>query len=363
MLAESVRFDDSSRTSTSEQPMPAGGALRALRDAAEMSGLDPAAELYNEALKHATEGHLRLARERLQVLLGINPDDGDARLLLAKVHVAGQRWQDALSALDEAQACGVAVPTELRGAVEQHLRADVAAEREHGEALAAREQGEIKALRQEARRLRSENAQLLGRTHDLERETRKWAWTTTGVSVVGILFIAANLLFSGGTSTVDATTPPPVADAAAAPVDGAAPAVAPAAPSNLPPTVAAVAEDAKKVLSKAPGLDGAMLSVTVKGTAAVVTGEVVSSKQKRAAEAALKGVKGIQSVDTSGVVNLARTKGAEHTVGKGDSLSTIAKQYYGDGGLSKKILDANEASLHGKADLKIGQKLKIPPVQ
>jgi nucleoid-associated protein YgaU len=362
MLAESVRFDDSSRTSTSEQPMPAGGALRALRDAAEMSGLDPAAELYNEALRHATDGHLRMARERLNVLLGINPDDGDARLLLAKVHVAGQRWQDALSALDEAQACGVAVPTELRGAVEQHLRADVAADREHGEALAAREQGEIKALRQEARRLRSENAQLLGRTHDLERETRKWAWTTTGVAVVGILFIAANLLFAGVNRTVDASTPPPVAEAAAAPVDGAPAAVAPV-PAGQPPTVAAVAQDAKQVLSTAPGLDGAALAVTVKGTAAIVTGEVVSNKQKKAAESALKGVHGIQTVDTSGVTNLARTKGAEHTVGKGDSLSTIAKQYYGDGGLSKKILDANEASLHGKADLKIGQKLKIPAIK
>jgi nucleoid-associated protein YgaU len=361
MLAESVRFDDSSRRSTSEQPMPAGGALRAIRDAAETGGVDPFAELYNEALRYATDGHLRMAKERLHVLLGLNPDDGDARLLLAKVHVAGQRWQDALSALDEAEGCGVPVPPELRSAVEEHLRADVAADKEHGEALAAREQGEIKALRQEARRLRSENAQLLGRTHDMDREIRRWAWTTIGVSIAGVIFIAGNLLVGGG-DTVDAASPPAVADAAAAPVDAAS-AGAPAAAAGQPAAVAAAAQEAKKVLSTVAGLDGAMLAVTVKGTSAIVTGEVVNHKQKRTAETALKGIHGIDSVDTSGVVNLARTKGAEHVVGKGDSLSTIAKQYYGDGGLSAKILEANAGSLHGKADLKIGQKLKVPPVK
>src|SRR5689334_9342416 len=94
-------FDQSVvRASHSEQPVPLGGVPRALREAAEMAGLDPVAQLYNEALRYAQEGHLRLARERLQVLLCMAPDDGDGRLMLARVHVAGQRWSEALAALD-----------------------------------------------------------------------------------------------------------------------------------------------------------------------------------------------------------------------------------------------------------------------
>ena len=107
-------FDQSTRQSSSEQPVPLGGVPRALREAAEMAGLDPIAQLYNEALRYGREGHLRLARERLQVLLCMAPDDGEARLMLARVHVAGQRWSDALAALDEAQSCGVDVPMSLR---------------------------------------------------------------------------------------------------------------------------------------------------------------------------------------------------------------------------------------------------------
>ena len=100
-------FHNPSRTSHSEQAVPLGGIPRALREAAELAGIDPVAELYNEALRYAQEGHLRLSRERLQMLLCMAPDDGDARLMLARVFVAGQRWSDALSALDEATNCGL----------------------------------------------------------------------------------------------------------------------------------------------------------------------------------------------------------------------------------------------------------------
>ena len=100
--ANELQFDNASRSSHSDQPVPLGGVPRALREAAEMSGLDPVSELYNEALRYASEGHLRLARERLQMLLCMKPDDGESRLMLAKIFVAGQRWQDAIAALDEA---------------------------------------------------------------------------------------------------------------------------------------------------------------------------------------------------------------------------------------------------------------------
>ncbi len=370
MLAEDVRFDDNSRPSNSDQPVPPGGVLRALRQSAESTGLDPISELYNEALRCATEGHLRMARERLQVLLGLAPDDGQARLLLAKVHVAGQRWQEALGALDEATAAGENVPMDLRRAVEDHLRADLAAEEEQDAAARAREQGEIKALRQEARRLRTENAQLLGRSHDLEKETRKWAWTTTAVAVIGLAFVGANLVISlaspPGASTIAAAPADVVvvAPAVVAPGEVPKPAeeVAPK-PKPVPATPQAVADAAKTALANAPELADATLSVTVKGGSATITGEVGTARQKKKAENLLLAVGGISAVDTAGVTILARTKGTEHTVAAGDTLSKVALQYYGEASQAKRIQDANQGTLKGKTDLSIGQKLTIPAIK
>lgn len=345
----------STRASHAEQPVPLGGVPRALREAAELSGLDPIAQLYNEALRYAAEGHLRLARERLQMQLCMAPDDGEARLMLAKVFVAGQRWQDAIAALDEAQTCGVDVPLSLRTAVEDHLRAEQLADEEQRTARSTREQGEIKALRQEARRLRSENAALSGRTAELEHETRRWAWTTAGVSGLSIAFIAASLLFGGGSSEAD-----PVEVAAAAAVGGAEVAAAEhEAPVHANPTQ--VATGAAAALAQVPGLDGTELEVAVDGSRAVLTGSVVSHKQRRAAEEVLKRTPGVDRVEADAVVLTARTKGTSHTVGRGDTLSHIAYAYYGESKLASAITKANAGVK--STNLRIGQVLKIPAVE
>jgi len=371
MAGEPVLFDDVTRSSMSDQPVPAGGVPRALRIIAEGAGLDVTAELYNESLRFATEGHLKLARERLGMLLAMTPEDGESRLLLAKILVAGQRWKDSLSALDEAQACGQEVPRELRRAVEDHLRAEVAAEEEQRTALRAREQGEIKALRQEARRLRSENAQYVGHCHELEQEARKWAWTTAGVSSLAILFIAANLIF-GGRSEPAAETEilagEPMEIVADAPMEVAAlePIVEGAVEDELlvpAPPVRTVAERAAEALQVAPGLDGAALEVTVSSGSAVVTGEVDTHLQRKTAEKVLIDLDGIDEVDTSTVAVAARTLGTTHTVAKNDTLSGLAYRYYGDSSLHKKILSANHTQLRGRANLSLGQVLVIPPIE
>jgi nucleoid-associated protein YgaU len=367
MLVDPVRFDDHTRPSLSDQPVPPGGFLRALRHVAEASGLDPVAELYNEALRYAHEGHLRMARERLHVLLGVNPDDGEARLLLARVYAAGQRWNEALTALDEAQSCGHTVDPSLRAAIEENLAADNAAQEAHREALRAREHGEVKALRSEARRLRAENAQLLGRVYDTEREMRKWAWTTAAVSALTIAFIAINLVIGTPGDSAEVPAAPVVAEVAAPEDDAVAADAADAAPERDAPaaagvTNAEVAEAARAALTDAPELDGTALELRVRAGSAIMTGEVQTFTQRAEAERVLTAVPGVKSVDTAGVNILARTKGTHHVVASGDSLSKIARVYYGDASLSKHILRANSASLHGKTDLKIGQKLIVPPI-
>jgi nucleoid-associated protein YgaU len=49
-----------------------------------------------------------------------------------------------------------------------------------------------------------------------------------------------------------------------------------------------------------------------------------------------------------------------YTVQSGDTLSKIAKQYYGDAGQYMKIFEANKDKLTNPDQIKPGQELKIP---
>jgi hypothetical protein len=49
-----------------------------------------------------------------------------------------------------------------------------------------------------------------------------------------------------------------------------------------------------------------------------------------------------------------------HEVAKGDTLSGLAKKYYGDGGSYMKIFDANKDQLKDPDKIKVGQRLRIP---
>jgi nucleoid-associated protein YgaU len=63
-------------------------------------------------------------------------------------------------------------------------------------------------------------------------------------------------------------------------------------------------------------------------------------------------------------VALGATAGAPaermHEVMKGETLSKIAKQYYGDANKYRKIFDANRDQLSNPDLIKVGQKLRIP---
>lgn len=375
MTAQPVRFDESSRSSHSNQPPGPGGVTAALKKAAESVGLDAPSELYNEALSLAAQGEHEAALERLRMLLCLDPHDGDGHLLAAKVHVARQEWTKALVSLDAARSAGATVPMTLRGAVEEHLRAGADTDSTENDRAS---HGEAQALRQEARRLRSENARLTGRVHDLTQEVRGWAWFTTGVSAVCGIFILANLAVSAvGAFTASETTPPaPVTEA---PTTQALPAEAPLVTTEPTSTAAATetqptaeplqnaatlaATEAATALAEAPTLDGTSLQVSVSKGKATLSGVVDIHLQRKKAEELVGAVGGIGTVDVSRVKVLARTKGTSHTVSSGDSLSSIAYRYYGDAGLANAVLKGNASTLKGRADLQIGMKLKIPAVE
>jgi nucleoid-associated protein YgaU len=56
----------------------------------------------------------------------------------------------------------------------------------------------------------------------------------------------------------------------------------------------------------------------------------------------------------------APAAGRIHEVVKGDTLSAIAKKYYGNAGKYMKIFEANRDILDNPDLIKVGQKLKIP---
>lgn len=364
-MTASVDFDVAdARTSTSAQGD--GTVLRSLRDAAQSSGLDVTAELYNEALELAHEGHYKSAQHRLHVLLGLAPSDGDAHLLLAKVLVAGQQWRRALAALDEAQACGAPVTDDLREAVMRHLHADDDAAEAQRRARKARSGTEVDKLRGEARRLRSDNAHLTGRIRHLEREVSKWAWVATGTSVVAILFMLGGLFGGGGEAPVAPT--PDGAEAAATPTPGSADAAAAAADGTADeapvgsPRNGSLAEAAGAALVASGVVSGGELEVIVRGSTAELSGTVPSHAELVEAVGVLEGVDGITAVGTDGVINLSRRDGTTHEVASGETLGQIAYAHYGTSALYPQIVEANP-SLEGGTRLSIGQTLTIPPVR
>lgn len=50
-----------------------------------------------------------------------------------------------------------------------------------------------------------------------------------------------------------------------------------------------------------------------------------------------------------------------YTVQAGDTLSKIAKEYYGDSGQYRAIFEANRDKLDDPDSIEVGQELKIPP--
>ena len=120
-----------------------------------INGMDATSELYDEAVELAREGNLGRARDRLRMLLCLDPHDAQAHLLLGKVFGAQGRWTDALTELEAASACGLRLPEGLREGFENKRDAS---QRNRSEKVVARVNNELHALREEARRLRAENS-------------------------------------------------------------------------------------------------------------------------------------------------------------------------------------------------------------
>lgn len=321
MSAALLEFDEPGRTLRPGQVVhPGTDAPSHIADTLRTQGIDAPASLYNEALVLARDGLLGPASQRLQMLLCLDPDDADGHLLLAKIHAAQGRSTEALSKLEAAVEAGAVAPAGLREHLEGLIRNERQRDEEHRARVAAREQGEIKALRQEARNLRSETIRLEAEVTETRHSEKLWRITAMVAAsftlCVGLVFAALTLFTAPEAAPEAAPVAAPVA--LAAPVEPAAPT---AATMDLQGSTSAVQVTSPKLYgedsSAAPTANSKLPAVSIKLP-------------------------------------------ATHTVTSGDSLYTLAGQYYGDKMQYRKIQDANKKVLNNSIALKLGMQLTIP---
>ena len=107
------------------------------------------------------------------------------------------------------------------------------------------------------------------------------------------------------------------------------------------------------------GLSG--LSVAFDGASSTVTlaGEAPSQEVAEKAVLAAGNVTGVSNV-VNNLTFPAETAAQYHDVVSGDTLSGIAKKYYGNANLYMKIYEANRPMLTHPDKIYVGQKLRIP---
>lgn len=114
------------------------------------------------------------------------------------------------------------------------------------------------------------------------------------------------------------------------------------------------------------GLEIEQLKVDVQGETATVHGKVKAQKEREKVILAVGNTQGIAKVDDK--IEVVKTEAAAkepeakfYTVKSGDTLSKIAKEYYGDAMKYPTIFEANEPMLKDPDEIYPGQVLRIPP--
>jgi len=304
------------------------GATEQIARLLDSSEIDAPASLYDEALTLAKEGRFAPATDRLRMLLTLDPIDSDAALLLGKVLAARGQWQEALQRLDAAQANGAAVPATLRERVENALRNQIQDAEEQRLRLAARERTEIRNTRAEAKRLRSDNAVLDAQVQSLYKRVRLWSSATALVSgcAAALLLVA---IVSGGQQTATASTVEMI-------------------PASNDVTDKALA-DAQTMAATSYGYGVEMPAEPI---------EPVVEAPTPATTATIEIPPPAVEITTGSSVALPTT----HTVVSGDTLGSIALNYYGKSSKWRDIRDANPDTLGGGIKLSLGMDLNIPTI-
>jgi nucleoid-associated protein YgaU len=121
------------------------------------------------------------------------------------------------------------------------------------------------------------------------------------------------------------------------------------------------AADAIMAYIESQGLKATGLTVTFDGTTATVYGVAPDQATKEKIVLCCGNVQGVASVNDQMTVDQSAPEAQYYTVVKGDNLSKISKQYYGDPNKYNKIFEANKPMLKSPDLIYPGQVLRIPP--
>ncbi|MBX2953534.1 MAG: peptidoglycan-binding protein LysM [Leadbetterella sp.] len=102
------------------------------------------------------------------------------------------------------------------------------------------------------------------------------------------------------------------------------------------------------------------LTVKVSGDTVTLEGETESQQDSEKIALAVGNVEGVGAVDNNIVVVTPEPEAQFHTVEKGDTLSKIAKTFYGDAMKYPVIFEANKPMLTHPDKIYPGQVLRIP---
>jgi len=105
------------------------------------------------------------------------------------------------------------------------------------------------------------------------------------------------------------------------------------------------------------------VSVRVDGAKATLTGKVPSQDVKEKIVLVVGNSQGIAQIDDQLQAPRAEPEGTYYDVKSGDTLSKIAKQFYGDANRYQEIFEANRPMLKNADEIYPGQKLRIPAAQ
>lgn len=121
------------------------------------------------------------------------------------------------------------------------------------------------------------------------------------------------------------------------------------------------ASDAIMAYIESQGLKATGLTVTFDGSTATVYGVADTQATKEKIVLCAGNVQGVASVNDQMTVDQSAPEAQYYTVVKGDNLSKISKQYYGDPNKYAKIFEANKPMLKSPDLIYPGQVLRIPP--
>ena len=114
-------------------------------------------------------------------------------------------------------------------------------------------------------------------------------------------------------------------------------------------------------MANAVGVEVKGLDIDFRDGVAMVKGDAASQADKEKLILLLGNTRGVSRVDDRLIVSTPEPEATMYTVASGDSLSKIAKSFYGDAMKYPVIFEANKPMLKDPDKIYPGQVLRIPP--